>query len=88
MSAVTFETIHSNPDRARHLARSLGSAASTVIAYRLKAKMTLVVHGLCLRYEVEMVQEDARAAVRFMRKMAKEARLQIKSLVLMCSRKS
>ena len=38
--------------------------------------MTLVVHGLRLRYEVEMVQEDARAAVRFMRKMAKEAYVQ------------
>lgn len=88
VSAVTFETIHSNPDRARHLARSLGSATNTVIADPFKAKMKLVVHGLCLRYEVEMVQEDARAAVRFMRKMAKEARVQIKSLMLMRSRKS
>ena len=37
MSAVTFETIHSNPDRARHLARSLGSVTSTVIADPFKA---------------------------------------------------
>lgn len=48
--AVTFETIHSNPDRARHL--------------------------------VEMVQEDARAAVRFMRKMAKEWRIDVNRIVL------
>lgn len=50
VSAISFQLLHSHPDRAQHI--------------------------------VEMVQEDAKAAVRFMRMMAKEWRIDVNRIVI------
>ena len=76
VSQISFDLVTKTPDKARHIARLPASLCSwSCLTQCSPPRHSCELCGILGFIQVSMVQEDARAAVRFLHKMAQEGHM-------------